>query len=223
MSGTTTLVAQVDEAVGVAVGVPPPDVGAPVPSPSAMGPRVRRAVALVVAVVGAGAACVALRKAYPDALAGRTDVVGYPTYADFNIRVYFVNYFLVVLVFPALTLLLYASTGVVGHLVRRAGREHVHPLPAPTPPASSAVPAASPGAVSRSDGARREQLRVLSPTTSAAPPASSAVPAASPGTASQASSMPAGLAETTWRFAGAAGALVSPLELTTRLPACAGK
>ena len=44
----------------------------------------------------------------------------------------------------------------------------------------------------------------------------------SPATAVQARSIPAGEAETTWSPVGTAGAVVSPLDTTVRLPACAG-
>ena len=93
----------------------------------------------MVAAVGAVAVCVALRKAYPDALGGRTDVVGYPTFARFNVRVYFVNYFLVVVAFPVATLLLYA--GIMGAAARLGrARRRLPLLPAVMPVAPPADP-----------------------------------------------------------------------------------
>jgi len=99
------------------------------------GRRGRQAVTLLVAAGLAAAACAGLRHAFPDRLDVRTDVMGYPTFVDFNVRVYFVNYLLVAVVFPVLALAVYTGATAVAQRGRR-----VPVLPATTPGAPPTAP-----------------------------------------------------------------------------------
>jgi NADH:ubiquinone oxidoreductase subunit K len=74
------------------------------------------AVAAGVALAGWGVA--------PRHLAGHFDVIGYPMYADFDVNRYFDAFYLIALVFPAVTLITYAVTARLGPLRRHAPRRH---------------------------------------------------------------------------------------------------
>jgi hypothetical protein len=80
-------------------------------------------------------------RSLPAQLAVRTDIVGYPVHSNYNIERVMSIYFLIVLVFPALSLLLYVS---LGEASRRLGLPSGSPVQLP-PPAEPAALEALPG------------------------------------------------------------------------------
>lgn len=85
-------------------------------------PRARRsatrlAVLSVSSAALAGAVALGIRQLTPDGLQLRTDIVGYPTFANFDINRYFYNYYLIGLLFPAMSALFFF---ILGKAVRLA-------------------------------------------------------------------------------------------------------
>lgn len=76
------------------------------------------------AVMVSGLACVLLRNAFPDQLRVLTDVVGYPIHANFNVFAYFQNFYILVVLFPLGSLVVY-------HLLGLRNRRHWPPPPGP--------------------------------------------------------------------------------------------
>ena len=91
------------------------------------GGRWRTILRFVIAVAGAGVSCLVLRVVAAPTLTGQIDIVGYPTFFDYNFRPSFWSYRLLVYAFPFLAVVGYAGLARFGPL-----RSH-RPRPAPRP------------------------------------------------------------------------------------------
>ena len=82
-------------------------------------PSWRPAVRFVIAVVSAAAISRFLWSLVPNQLSIKTDIVGYPIFADFNATRYTNGYYVIALVFPTLAVLIYWIVSSRGPLRRR--------------------------------------------------------------------------------------------------------
>jgi hypothetical protein len=86
-------------------------------------------VRFVVAVVIAAIITFAIGSSLPRQLATRTDIVGYPIHSDYNIELVTFVYFLIVIVFPLVSLLLYIGLGEVSRMLGLPRSSCSRPLP----------------------------------------------------------------------------------------------
>jgi hypothetical protein len=91
------------------------------------GSRGRSTLRFIVSVFAAGSTAVLTAVSLRRPLSVRTDVVGYPIYANFNSYNYFHQYYIAILLFPALALLIY-------ELIGRVWAESSWPAAPPAPP-----------------------------------------------------------------------------------------
>ncbi|MGH9178518.1 MAG: hypothetical protein ACRD0N_08190, partial [Acidimicrobiales bacterium] len=70
---------------------------------------IRRAARLAAAVAVSAPVALLVRAALPDRLDVRTDIVGYPIHRNFDVYGLFRNYYVATLLFPVLTLAVYAG------------------------------------------------------------------------------------------------------------------
>lgn len=110
-----------------------PRTGSAIQFPRALVPTAR----FVVSVAAASAVCLLVWRRVPPSLTGRTSVVGYPTFADFDPNRYYDAFYLVTILFPILAILFYYLVGLP--FVRRRSARRPLMFPVPVQPAASAI------------------------------------------------------------------------------------
>src|SRR5262249_11240541 len=87
------------------------------------------AVRFVIAVCAAAATTFGIGRSLPAQLDLRTDIVGYPIHSNYNIELVISVYYLIVVVFPFVSLLLYVALGHASQLLGLPSNRCARPLP----------------------------------------------------------------------------------------------